>query len=145
MHPLFDEQTTYFLTILPGAFTDIFGRTNDTLATRLATTSRENYGNLILDVRIDDMPDQCILQLLSQDKTILQEKIIRQEGRYTFHHIRPGFYLVRLVEDLHRTGRWDTGHYLRKVQPEPVHMLPDTLRIRENWDVETEWFINGPS
>ncbi len=137
-----EEETRYRINILPGAFTDIFGLTNDTLATRLATTSRENYGNFILRLDLPPADIQYILQLLDRNEVVLDEKVLREPGIYTFRHLGAGTYRARLIEDLRGSGRWDTGNYLRKLQPEPVHMLPDTIRIRENWDVELPWVIS---
>ena len=139
------EDTVYHIRILPGAFTDIFGQTNDTLATRLRTTSRENYGHLILRLELPPGDTQYILQLLDRNEAVLREKIIHTSDNYTFRYLGAGTYHVRLIEDLKGSGQWDTGHYLRQIQPEPVHMLPDTIRIRENWDVELPWFIETGS
>jgi len=141
MHPPLEEETAYRLNILPGAFKDIFGLTNDTLGYAITTTSRENYGNIILDVEAPPATNQRILQLLNMDEDVLQKKLIQDSGRYVFRYVRPGRYLVRLVDDLDESGAWTTGDYLQQRQPEPVHMLPDTIQVRENWDVEIPWFI----
>jgi len=141
MYPPLEEETSYRLDILPGAFTDIYGLTNDTLGISFTTNSRENYGNLILDVEVPETGHQNILQLLNTDQDVLQEKIISEGGRYVFRHLTASRYLVRLIEDLDGSGSWTTGHYLRQRQPEPVHMLSDTIQIRENWDVEMPWTI----
>ncbi len=141
MHPPLEEETSYQLDILPGAFTDIFGLTNDTLVYTITTTSRENYGNIILDIEMPPATHQRILQLLNMDEEILQKKLIWESGRYVFEYIRPDRYLIRLVDDLDESGSWTTGDYLENRQPEPVYMHPDTARVRENWDVEMPWFI----
>ncbi len=141
MHPPLEEETAYQLDILPGAFTDIFGLTNDTLVYPITTTSRENYGNIILDIEMPPATHQRILQLLNMDKEILQKKLIRESGRYVFEYLRPNRYLIRLVDDLDESGSWTTGDYLQNRQPEPVYMHPDTIQVRENWDVEMPWFI----
>ncbi len=141
MQPPLEEETAYQLDILPGAFTDIFGLTNDTLVYAFSTTSRENYGNIILDIEMPPATHQRILQLLNRDEEILQEQLIWESGRYVFQHIRAGRYLLRLVDDLDESGSWTTGDYLQNRQPEPVYMHPDTIQVRENWDVEMPWFI----
>lgn len=141
MEPALEEETSYYLEIMPGAFTDIFGLTNDTLRSRFATTAHENYGNLIVDLALHTNAIQFILQLLDRNEEVIREQIIHHDGSYTFNHLRAGEYRVRLIEDHHQSGRWDPGNYLRKVQPEPVHMLPDTIQIRENWDVEMPWTV----
>ncbi len=141
MHPPLEEETSYQLKLFPGAFTDIFGLTNDTLNISFTTTSRENYGNLFMDIDMPPTEYQNILQLLTADKDVLKEKTIDEGGRYVFRHLTASRYLVRLIEDLDGSGSWTTGDYLRGRQPEPVHMLPDTIQVRENWDVEMPWSI----
>lgn len=143
MEPELLEGTSYFMEILPGAFTDIFGLTNDTIQRRFATTTRENFGNLILQMTLPPDTIRYILQLLDRGQAVLDKKFITESGTYTFEHLNTGEYRVRLIEDLNENDRWDPGHYLRKIQPEPVHMLRDTLRIRENWDVEMPWVIQS--
>ncbi len=141
MEPELLEGTSYFMEIFPGAFTDIFGLTNDTLQRRFATTTSENFGKLILQMTLPPDSIRYILQLLDRGQAVLDEKFITETGTYTFEYLNPGEYRVRLIEDLNENGQWDPGHYLRNIQPEPVHMLRDTLRIRENWDVEMPWVI----
>ena len=36
-------------------------------------------------------------------------------------------YQIRVVKDLNNNGKWDTGNYLKKIQPEEVIYLPETL------------------
>ncbi len=145
MEPALEEGTSYLLEAMPGAFTDIFGLTNDTLASRFKTTLLENYGNLIVDLALPPNGLQYILQLLDRNLEVMREQIVLEGGSYTFYHLRAGQYRVRLIEDHQQSGQWDPGNYLRKVQPEPVHMLPDTIQIRENWDVQMPWIISPRS
>ena len=141
MDPPLQEETNYRITLLPGAFTDIFGLTHDTLTTRFSTTSQENYGNIFMEMAMPVNGLQYVLQLLDLNENVLQEKVIHSEGTYVFRHLSAGRYRLRLIEDLNHNGRWDTGHYIRGIQPEPVHMLPDTIQVRENWDIERPWVI----
>ncbi len=136
MDPLPEEGTSYTLNIMPGAFTDIFGLTNDTIQSRFRTTTRENHGNLVINVDIAKEGEQHILQLLDRNRAVLDEKIFQNDGTYTFKHLGTGNYQVRLIYDLNGNGKWDTGNYLEMIQPEPVFMFPETIQIRENWDIE---------
>lgn len=137
-----EEGTRYTIRILPGAFTDIFGLTNDTIQTQFRTTTRENHGSLIINLELQKQKQQYILQLLDRDQKILQEKLLWNDGKYTFKHLDAATYKLRLVHDKNSNGRWDTGNYLEKIQPEPVFMFDENIQIRENWDVEVNWNIN---
>ncbi len=141
MTPPLMEKTSYFIEILPGAFTDVFGLANDTLARRFTSTSPEDYGNLVLDMSLPDNDVPYILQLLDRNENIIREQIIGDGGQKEFRYLESGQYYVRLIKDLNNNKQWDPGNYLEQRQPEPVYMLPDTIRIRENWDVEFPWNI----
>lgn len=136
MEPLPEEGTSYTLNILPGAYTDIFGLTNDTIQSRFRTTTRENHGNLIINVEIAKEGEQHILQLLDRNRAVLDEITLHKNGAYTFKHLDAGNYHLRLIYDLNGNEKWDTGNYLKKIQPEPIFMFPETIQVRENWDVE---------
>ncbi len=146
-----EQGQGYLIEILPGAFTDIFGLTNDTLKASFTTTQFEDYGILFLILEVnqpsvaDDetqLPGQFLLQLLDKDGKMLREKNIAGSGLYEFEHLLPGNYGLRLVHDLNKNGRWDTGHYLRKIQPEPVFLFDGVLQIRQNWESEINWNVN---
>ncbi len=136
LEPLPEEGTPYGINIMPGAFTDIFGLTNDTIQTRFSTTTVENYGNLIVVLTLPEQEQQYVLQLLDRDRNVLRKKIIHKDGTYKFEHLSAGNYGLRLFHDINENIRWDTGNYLEKIQPEPVFMFPENIQIRENWDVE---------
>ncbi len=137
--PPLEEGTTYFLEILPGTFTDIFGLINDTIQSRFTTTTADQYGNIIVDLQLPHDDRQYILQLLDRDQKVSQQLIIEEAGRYTFRHLAPRTYSLRLIEDINKSGRWDTGNYLRGIQPEQVYMYEEEIQIRENWDAEIPW------
>jgi hypothetical protein len=136
MEPTPEEGIPYSINIMPGAFTDIFGLTNDTIQSRFRTTTIENYGNLIVVLTLPVQEEQYVLQLLDNDRNILRERIIHEDGNYKFEYLTAGNYGLRLFQDINGNGRWDTGNYLKKIQPEPVFMFPESIQIRENWDVE---------
>ena len=41
--------------------------------------------------------------------------------------------------DLNENGKWDTGDYIYKIQPEKVQFFSSGITIRANWDVEEDW------
>jgi len=44
-----------------------------------------------------------------------------------------------MIEDKNANGKWDTGNYKQKTQPEPIFYFEKPLLIRGYWEVE-EWF-----
>jgi len=54
----------------------------------------------------------------------------------------PGFYKIKAIFDERTNRRWDTGDYLKNLQPERVTYFPAEIQIRANWDVEETWVIS---
>jgi hypothetical protein len=136
---LLEPATQYQLTILPGAITNVFGLTNDTLNLRFRTTPPEDYGTLMLVLDLPHENNPFLLQLLDRDGRALEEKTIYEPGTDFFHHLAPGNYGLRLIDDVDRSGQWTTGHYLQGRQPEPVYIFTEPIQLRANWEMEISW------
>ena len=55
----------------------------------------------------------------------------------TFSSLPPGKYSVKVIEDLNGNGRWDSGDYHKKLQPERISTV--TLEeLKANWDVAAD-------
>lgn len=130
----------YFLELLPEAVTDIFGLTNlDTLRQDYRVTPAEELGNILLTLNGLDSTRQYVVELLSQEDQLLDSERVRDVASWnnTYRLLSPGNYRVRVVEDLNRNGRWDSGNYQERRQPEPI-FINDLQRLRANWELESE-------
>jgi hypothetical protein len=74
-----------------------------------------------------------VIQLLNREK-VIAEKSVDEDGVYTFPNLVPRDYKLKFIHDINGNGKWDTGKYMEKRQPEPVEMLPVTITVRSNWD-----------
>ena len=131
----------YRLQILPNALVDFLGATNDTLFKNVRTQAIEKYGTLNLRVERNDEDFPYFFELLNgQGKTV--RKIKQQEGDiYSLPFLLPGKYQIRLVKDLNENGKWDTGNYLKKIQPEEVMYLPEAFDLRANWELNETFSV----
>ena len=68
-----EPNQTYSLLMLPGAFSDFFGDTNDTTGTRWNTGSPADYGNLRLDLQGNTV-FPMIVELIDQKETLVGRK-----------------------------------------------------------------------
>jgi hypothetical protein len=66
-------------------------------------------------------------------------------GKYTFNYLNPGDYGVRLVKDINENNKWDTGNYLKKIQPEEVIYMEGEITLRANWDQNETFIVKGRS
>ena len=127
-------QDEYSIYILPNAIIDLRGGTNDTLGFNTLTQSLEDYGNVYLNV-IRDSESEYILQMINSNSEIVREyNSISSNGVFNFELIKPGKYIFRMIKDDNGNKKWDTGNYLKKVQPEAVYYSNFELDIRANWD-----------
>lgn len=134
-----EESQSYNFEALPGAFTDFFGTMNDTIQATFRTQTLADFGNLNVNLqKVEEYP--IIVQLATEDGKTKAEEYATQGTSFTFQHIKPGKYLLRVILDSNSNGSWDSGNYLEEQQPEEVIYYPEVLDIRANWD-DTYLFI----
>ncbi|MUP44807.1 hypothetical protein E0K83_03490 [Gramella sp. BOM4] len=123
----------YQISALPGAITDLFMATNDTIVQNMRTKALRDYGTVILNFQeLDNFP--VIVQLTDTRGKVLAEQYSENARNFTFRYLNPGNYLVKVIFDTNENRQWDTGNYLKKIQPEVIKYFSDTLEVRANWD-----------
>lgn len=123
----------YQVSAFPGAITDIFEETNDTIVQKTSTSALADFGTIMLNLQnIDEYP--IIVQLTDTKGKILSEQYAEEAGSINFNFLKPGDYLVRVIFDSNSNRKWDTGDYLKKRQPEVIKYYRDTLNVRANFD-----------
>ncbi|WP_212923042.1 Ig-like domain-containing protein [Capnocytophaga cynodegmi] len=139
---LFDKKynTSYRIEALPEAITDFFGNTNDTLRVNLKTKKLEDYSILKLTIK-KELQFPVILQLTNEkgDKTESELYFETAQKEYVFENINPGKYKIRIIEDKNKNKIWDTGNFLKRIQPERILYYPNLVELRANWEVEEVW------
>ena len=136
-----EPNENYKLDLLPGAISDFFGSVNDTLNFNLSTNSYADYGNLSLNIicAIDSYP--ILVQLTDEKGKMEQEIYAKGPQLFEFNTIKPAKYLVRVIFDANGNRKWDTGNYIKKIQPEKVSYYPDVIEVRANWELEQTFTI----
>ena len=137
----FKESTKYHLFIPHGTFTDFFGMTNDTIKIDFKTQEEKFYGTVKLKINIPEAKGQYILQLLDDKENLFRETIINAGQTINYDYLHPQQYKLKLIYDDNKNGKWDTGNYLQKIQPEKVIYYTGTITIRSNWDLDLEWKV----
>ncbi len=125
---------TYAIDLLPGAITDFFETTNDSIQYNLSTKSIAEYGNLTLQLE-GAVKFPLIIQLTTDKGETKQEIYAKEPKAFQFNTIDPGTYLIRVIFDSNQNGQWDTGNFLKKIQPEKVSYYPTPLEVRANWEL----------
>lgn len=136
-----EPNERYSIDLLPEAVEDFFGTVNDTIIHRLSTGSYADYGNLRLTVA-GNATYPLIVQLTDTSGNPKREIYATGPKVFEFNNIGPAKYLIRVIFDANGNGKWDTGNFLKKIQPERVSYYPDVLEVRANWELEQTFTIS---
>ncbi len=107
---------------------------NDTLSFK--TQDAEEYGSLQIRFKNLDLSKKPLLQLLLQNEVILTQALT--QAFYDKKLLKPGEYSIRIVYDMNGNGKWDTGNYSKKLQPEKSTALTQKITVRANWENESD-------
>ena len=133
------ENQKYKITLLPGAVTDFYGNTNDTLTYRINTKSESDYGSIALTLKNASV-FPLLVELVNTKFKVVDKIVLEDNKPVLFSLITPGNYYVRIVFDTNKNGKWDTGNFLKNQQPERILYYPSQLEVRPNWSLQ-ETFI----
>lgn len=103
---------------------------------RFFAKQQSDYGNVVLRFSNLDLGKHPILQFVQGEEIKNSYPLTRMEWSNKF--INPGEYELRILYDSNQNGKWDTGDYSKKLQPEKAVTLKEKLAIRANWDNERD-------
>ena len=135
------ENSTYYLIISPGAFTDLYGRRNDSIIQKINIKPIRDFGSLSLTINKKDTAN-LLLQILDFKNNLVRETEVT-DSSMLFDFLDPGEYRLKIIVDENNNGQWDTGNYLKNIHPERVLYFEEAITIRANWFVDQTW--NLPS
>ncbi|MDC6388104.1 Ig-like domain-containing protein [Maribacter sp. PR1] len=128
-----EPNERYTMELLPGAVIDFFGISNDTLNYALSTNSFADYGDLTVNLSGNTIQYPIVVQLTNEKEEVQREQMLKEPKPLEFNNLNPGKYLLRVIFDANNNGQWDTGNYLKKIQPERVSYYPNLIEMRANW------------
>jgi uncharacterized protein (DUF2141 family) len=123
------------------AFGSIYGEHSDSTGTRISIRNDETFGKVLLN--INNFEGNNIIQLLTNQNKVIMERPLGKSGKADFGLLDRGIYRVRNIYDLNGDGKWTTGDYILKRQPEPVSFYDQELEVKENWNFENNWDISN--
>ncbi len=128
----------YGITFLPGAITDIWDRQNDTVRHSLIVNSTDQFGDLTMSIEGLDSVHQYVVSLKDGQNLIDTFVVVDQsQVQIKKNALSPAKYIIEIVEDRNRNGRWDTGEYSVRRSPEP-RMTFTTDVLRAGWELEAK-------
>ena len=138
-----EPSENYTVTLLPGALTDFFEKSNDTLNFKLNTKPVEDYGNLTV-VLANAKQFPVIIELTNEKGDVLASEFTEEKTTINFNLIDPALYSLRAIYDANKNKEWDSGNYLEKFQAEEVIYFSKEIDVRANWDVNQIFDLSIP-
>ncbi|RXJ52193.1 Ig-like domain-containing domain [Gelidibacter gilvus] len=133
------EDNSYKIQFLPEAITDFFGKVNDTLSYTVKTKKFSDLSDVRVNLINAEYP--LIVQLTDKSGKVKYEQFADTPRMFDFRHINPGAYYLRVIYDTNANRKWDTGNYLKKIQPERISYRPDIVDARTGWDTVEEFTL----
>ncbi|MEQ1732234.1 MAG: Ig-like domain-containing domain [Bacteroidia bacterium] len=142
------SNKTMRMRYLPNAITDCIGNANDTLNYTFKINTAENYGNFKLTIVPKNTATNYILALNNKEGKTIERRLLnpntisKNEYIIPFTNLPAGDYSLQLTYDTNADGKWSTGNYLQKTQPETIIKYSGKLTLRGNWDTEQTWKLD---
>lgn len=131
-----EPEKKYELVVDSGALHDIYGITHVKGTYALQVKTLSDYSTL--RVKLNPFVPKARIQVLNKNDQVVRELPAVPEGAY-FEYLTPETYYMRLYIDENEDGKWTTGSWAEKRQPEPVYYFPEKIQTKSNWDFEEEW------
>lgn len=128
-----EPAESYQLIIDSAAMVDIYGKCNDSTAYTFKLKTPEDYSSVL--VKMAHYDPRARIQVINDKDEVVRELPALEDG-VKFEYLTPTTYYLRLYIDYNGDGKWTTGDWLSKRQPEPVYYFPSRLKLRANWDFE---------
>ena len=145
LHFDFEKEPSekYTISILPGALTDFFEKSNDSLTYKVTTKSTAEYGNLIVSLQnVKQFP--VIVQLTNAKGDVIATEYSESNTKVEFNLLEPAVFSLRAIYDTNKNKEWDSGNYLEKRQAEEVIYFSKEIDVRANWDVNQVFDLSLP-
>jgi hypothetical protein len=124
------EENVYRIQVLPDAFTDLFDEKNDSLKFNVQTKKESDFGYERFTLVNATYP--IILQLTDEKGNVKFEQYSTKPEVLDFLNLSPGKYFIRAIFDANGNKKFDSGNYLKKIQPERVSFFKE-IEVRADW------------
>ncbi len=134
-----DANSRYDLYLPKGSFTDIYSDICDSTHILFGMRPVDEYGTFSVRINRKDNTYPVIIQLLTDKGAVVDQRIVTTGKDADFGLLPPATYGLKAILDRNANSRWDTGKFLKKIQPETVLIHPKKFEVRTNWELEETW------
>lgn len=100
------------------------------------TKKESEYGAVKLTINGIDLAKKPVLQWVQNDAVV--RSFALNGNKLNIPLMTTGEYKLRVLYDENGNGKWDTGNYWKKRQPEVVMAVTQKINIKANWENELE-------
>lgn len=130
----------YRLRIDSTAIKSIYGLHTDKVENTVKIKTLEEYGTLYLNIK--GIEGNAVVQLLNSSDAVVREQKVKKNNTCDFYFLQPNTkYYIRMYIDSNNNGKWDTGLYDKKIQPEEVYYYPKVWEMKANFEFEEDWDV----
>jgi hypothetical protein len=135
----------YDLVLNESAFIDIYGNKNRQTKISFQVNKEENYSTMIYNVTLPDTSKRYLFELLNAEKKPIKTVSINRSQKVSFAGYAIGKYRVRVIYDLNKNGKWDTGNIKNRTLPEPIWYYNKEITLRANWELNENVDVPKPA
>lgn len=132
------KEGTYTFLVLPGAVTDAYGFSNDSISSSFTIPAERTKGSISFKFMMLQ-PGKHLLQLVNEKHELIRQRSFEEKTTGIFEMVDPGTYRLRVITDVNGNDRWDGGDFKTGLLPEEVRYYKEPIVVRSNWEVEIEW------
>jgi len=132
------EDEKYTIRLQPNSITDFYDTSLKTeIVQSFQTGKATDYGTIAYKIS-GNIHYPVLFELLTKDEKVYDVIYLEEAQEVVFKLVAPDKYYVRIIEDVNRNKKWDSGSYLGKQQPEKVYLFQKEFDVRANWDIVEE-------
>jgi hypothetical protein len=142
----FKPKTAYQLKIDTGVFYGFNNLRNDSIRFPFALVNKSDLGSLTLKITFN-IKQSYIVQLINTTNAVVKQKSVEfslsasNTASLTFKDMEEDTYRVRIIYDTNEDEIWNTGNYLKKINPEKAYIFEKAIKILPDWEIEEEFIL----
>ncbi|MFH6997597.1 Ig-like domain-containing protein [Flavobacterium sp. FlaQc-57] len=139
-----EPMEKYDITFFPGALTDFYEKSNDTLSYKLGTKEYADYGNLVLNLQNVKRFPIIVEATNAKGDVVYASDYSEGKTKLEFNLLVPDKFTIRIIYDDNKNKVYDSGSYLNKTYAEEVFYYQTSVDVRMNWDVDQAIDLSVP-
>lgn len=132
----FDTHKKYFVILKDSSLIDYQNQKNKRLKKNIEFYKDEDFG--IIELKFKGAIKNKIIEIYNDKGITVSKTELNKTSNIKVNKLIAGNYRIRIITDINNNGKWDTGNYLKKIQPEPIEYYKDDIKVRANWELELE-------